>query len=399
MERNIKLYPWFQACRSLLFWQAVWFLYFQDVLSAADAILLAAIYDIGTSVLEVPSGYLSDRIGRRITLIMALLATATGCLLIGLGGSFYVFALAQIMLGAGTAFASGTDHALLYDSLLQQDKQDEVAWHEARAWRYTFTALAVSAFAGGLMYMQSAAMPFLATALAAATALVLATMFREPTHAAGGVGALTPLRQAKAIFERLRNRTLAWFFALAVGMYVFSHVPFVFGQPFINQVLAGIGFAAETPAVSGTAVAAMMLVSVAAGWIALPLARRIGPAGIFLLALALQIGLITVLAVTVHPAAIALLLLRMVPDAFARPMILASVQPRLQSSYRATYLSLQSLCGRVILAGTLLAVSFAVPGEGALQHASLQVILALYVAAGLILIAILGLTVRYIQEE
>ncbi|MGI9463431.1 MAG: MFS transporter, partial [Aestuariivirgaceae bacterium] len=161
MQRNIKLYPWFQACRSLLFWQAVWFLYFQNVLSAAEAVMLAAIYDIGTLILEVPSGYMSDRIGRRITLIAATLATLTGCLMLGLGSSFYVFALAQVMLGAGTAFASGTDNALLYDSLIEDGREADVAWHEARAWRFTFAGLAVSALIGGLVSMYAMNYAFL----------------------------------------------------------------------------------------------------------------------------------------------------------------------------------------------------------------------------------------------
>ncbi|NNE22729.1 MAG: MFS transporter [Rhizobiales bacterium] len=396
MQRNIKLYPWFQACRNLLFWQAVWFLYFQNVLSAAEAVMLAAIYDIGTLILEVPSGYMSDRIGRRITLITATLATLAGCVMLGLGSSFYVFALAQIMLGAGSAFVSGTDHALLYDSLIEDGRQDDVAWHEARAWRFTFAALAISAMIGGLISMYAMHMAFLATALTAAAALVLTMLLQEPAHRDDG---FTPLAQGKAILERLRHRGLAWLFTLSVAMYVFSHVPFVFAQPFINEVLAGIGFAAETPAVSGAIVASMMLTSVAAAWFALPLARRIGKTGIFLLALAMQVGLVAVLAFTVHPAALALLLLRMVPDAFARPMILAYVQPRLKSSYRATYLSLQSLIGRLILAASLFAISFAVPDNSILRQADLQAVLPWYVGAGLFLLIVLAVTSRVLKDD
>ena len=49
----------------------------------------------------------------------------------------------------------------------------------------------------------------------------------------------------------------------------------------------------------------------------------------------------------------AILLLRMVPDAFSRPYILAAVQPLLANDNRATYLSMQSFLGRVIFAVTL----------------------------------------------
>ena len=396
MQRNIKIYPWFMACRSLLFWQAVWFLYFQDVLSGAEAIMLAAIYDIGTLILEVPSGYFSDRIGRRITLIIAMLATMAGCVLLWLGSSFYVFAFAQVLLGTGSAFTSGTDHALLYDSLLETCNEDDVANQEARAWRFTFTALAVSAMVGGIIALSGMNLTYLATAIAIAVGFVLCLMFREPPHAPDD---FSPVAQARAIFERLQHPGLAWLFALTVAMYIFSHVPFVFAQPFIKEVLTGIGFAAETPIVSGAIVASMMLVSVAAAWTAVPLAGRIGTAGILLLALAMQVGLIAVLAFSVHPAALALLLLRMVPDALARPMILAYVQPRLQSTFRATYLSLQSLVGRLVLAGTLFAISFIMPDKSILTQTELQLVLPWYVAAGVVLLLVLAFTTRTLKHD
>ncbi len=75
----------------------------------------------------------------------------------------------------------------------------------------------------------------------------------------------------------------------------------MFGQPFIKQALDQIGFAAETSAVSGTVIAAMMLVSVAAGRVALLLARLIGLTGIFMQDLFMQIGLQTLSAKITWP--------------------------------------------------------------------------------------------------
>ena len=88
MSRNVALYPWFKFFQNLIFWQAVWFLYFQNTLSAAEAIALYAVYDIATTCLEVPSGYMSDRLGRRRTLIMASLAAILGSALLAIGGAF-----------------------------------------------------------------------------------------------------------------------------------------------------------------------------------------------------------------------------------------------------------------------------------------------------------------------
>ncbi len=398
MQKNIRLYPWYQAFRSLLFWQGIWFLYLQQELSAGEAILLIAIFDVASALLEVPSGYFSDKFGRRLTLIIGLVAMMCGCLFIGLSGSFVGMALGQVLLGAGIAFNSGTDNALLYDSLLAAGEQDDVARHEVRAWRFNFTALAVSAFVGGFIALYSMAATFLLTSVAALLGLWVAWQFREPE--ADGQRATLPLAERLSILRGyLHQPALAWLFYLAVAMYIFSHVPFVFGQPFIDQVLQRIGSADVTTAVSGTITSLMMLVSVAAGWWALPIGNRLGVAGILLLAFGMQVGLITVLMLSVHPIAMAFLLLRMVPNAFAQPFILANIQPRIDSTNRATYLSLQSLCGRLGLGMTLFVGATLVDGTHSLSHATLQWVLAVYVVAGVAIWVTLLLTSHRISAD
>jgi MFS family permease len=395
MLNNIRLYPWFTFFRSLIFWQAIWFLYFQHKLSAAEAILLAAVFDIGTTALEVPSGYLSDRVGRRFTLLLATLAASTGCLLLAIGGGFWVFAIAQICLGAGSAFASGTDNALLFESLDGEGRADEIQTHELRAWRFSFSALAVSALAGGVLAASSAPLAYLASATGALVAALIAWRFVEPQHRSTEENAESGHGRAENVGLMARNPTLIWFFGLTVAMYVLSHVPFVFGQPFIQEALQTIGLGGEAPIVSGGVSAAMMFISVATSWIAASLHRRMGVGALVLTALSMQIGLVGILALTNHPIAIAFLLLRMVPDSLARPFILARVQPILSNRYRATYLSFQSFCGRLILAGTLIVFSLGTTGEGQMSHPEIRAIMIWYIAGGLIVFAGLAATLRF----
>ncbi len=94
IERNITLYRWSRFLRSLIFWQAMWFLYFQDVLSASEAILLYAVYDVSTTILDVPSGYMSDKFGRRKTLSASAFAAFSGAVCLAVGDSFITFAIA-----------------------------------------------------------------------------------------------------------------------------------------------------------------------------------------------------------------------------------------------------------------------------------------------------------------
>ena len=392
MLTNIRLYPWFKFCSSLLFWQAIWFLYFQETLSAAEAIMLAATYDIATTLLEVPLGYLSDRVGRRLTLILASISASAGCLLLVTGDSFTAFALAQVLLGAGSAFASGTDSALLYESLDRAGRGSEIQDHELRAWRFSFTALAISALTGGALASKAPEWAYLATFITTAVAAALAWRFTEPARVEPAPNAPTAGKAA------LGKRVLAWLFCLSVGMYVLSHVPFVFGQPFIREALDTAGLADDAPLVSGAVSAVMMAVSVATSWGAAWLYRRLGSGALFLTALGMQVGLIGMLALTSHPAAIALLVLRMVPDSLSRPFILARIHPLLGDKRRATYLSIQSLCGRLILAATLIAFSTGASDASALAYDEIREILAWYLAGGLVLMAALTATLRYQRD-
>ncbi|MFD1157703.1 MFS transporter [Roseovarius aestuarii] len=397
--KNIALYPWYQFCRNLVFWQAIWFLFFQNRLSAAEAILLYAIYDIGTTALEVPSGYLSDRIGRRFTLIASAIAGVLGVLLLSFGGGFAAFALAQVFLGASTAFNSGTDSAVLFESLNAQDRQDEVEAQELKAWRFGFAALALSAVLGGAMSYYSEVLPFLTSALASGAVLVICLKFSEPPHRAGTIPQGSELLRLASLRPALTQPVLAWLFLLSVLMYGFSHLPFVFGQPFILEALADVGLAAEAPVVSGATSAVMMLLSVATSLIALRLRHAIGLPAILMLAFAMQIVLVAVLALTNSLFAIVLLFFRMVPNSLSQPFILARTQPLLADDSRATYLSLRSFCARLLFAGSLYLASLSTTTSGQMVYAELQQVLGWYVTIGVVALAALVVWARRIRIE
>ncbi|MEP2137944.1 MAG: MFS transporter, partial [Erythrobacter sp.] len=251
--RNVRLYPWFKFFQNLMFWQAIWFLFFQSELSAAQAIMIYVFVDIATTVFEVPSGFFSDRVGRRITLILSVVAGLMAAVLQAFGSEFWVFALAQVALGIHGAFASGTDSSFLYESLAKEGREDEVEEHELRAWRFSFVALAISAVAGGVMALWGLRVPYFATAASFVALLVVVFYFVEPLRDPEKEAAQAP--GMEALGAALNTPVLIWLFALSTLMYAFSHLPFVFGQPFIFAALEGLGLSANAPLVSGVVTA------------------------------------------------------------------------------------------------------------------------------------------------
>ncbi len=380
VSRTIGLYRWYKFSQNLLFWQAVWFLYFQDVLSGAEAVALYALLELSITLLEVPSGYLSDRIGRRRTLVASALCGGLGCVLIYAGSGALAFGAGLVLIGAGGAFASGTDTALLYEALSRAGRGDDIETQELIAWRYSFAGLAVSAVAGGIMAQADPALPFAATALAFAAQLALVLCLDQ--DGPGTDGALGEGARLRALGAALRQPVLLWLMALVVGTYALGHIPFVFGQPYIASALSGIGLAGEAPIVSGIVTAAMMALSVLATWAAGPVRARLGLRRLFLAYLGAHVALTLVLALTNAAGAILFLLLRKVPDSLARAFVTARIHPLIPDSTRATYLSLVSLVARLAFSGSLFIAAFWAERGAALSYAALQGVLLAYAAAG-----------------
>jgi MFS family permease len=393
VERNLRLYPAYQACRHLLFWLPVFYLYFASVLPGAQALLLEALYFGGVVLLEVPSGYLSDRFGRRPTLILAMLASATGCLLFVCTSSFASFAVAQLCFAAGMAFNSGTDSALLYDSLATLDRGGEVAVREGEAQRLAFATLALASFTGGLLAGVDLRLAYGLSGLGALAGLGVALRFQEPPRT--GPPAAEPVQQLRDCVGQLKHPVLGWTFLYAVGMTVFDHVPYELFQPYLELLFArhDLGGYAVTPPISGTLVAVMMLV---ASWFsgqAVWVGRRLGLIQALVLTVALQGIVITVMAIWLHPLVAALMIFRNVPAALRRPLLAGAIQPRLRSGLRATYFSMQSLAGRLAFSGALALASWSVLGTaGELDAGSLAALLRIFGVAALAQLLLLTLT-------
>lgn len=365
LQRNLRLYLWYSATYNTFFWLPVFFLFFSSHLTLDQVLKLEAIYYLSVVVLEVPSGYFSDVIGRKPTLLISSFSFVVACFLFFFGASFGIFIVAQVFMAAGISFNSGTDVSFHYDTLATLNRESEFAPREAIVARNGFYAAAIGALLGGAIASVELRHAYGLSALAAIVTFIIVLQFREPPsherQVQSGRGFFNQLLQCAGY---LRSGAVRWLFGFAVLMTVLNHIPYEFYQPYLELLGRDLSLSARsTPLAAGLATCLAMLI---AGWGAgrsIRIRDRIGIGPTLLLAALLQTLIIGVMGLVLHPVIIALILLRSMPRALMAAPFNAAIAPLLAQQHRATYLSLQSLVGRLSFSGVLLILAV-ISGEG-----------------------------------
>lgn len=395
-ERNLMLYPAYAAVFSAHFWLPVFFLYFQSHFTLADVLRLEAIYYFSVVLLEVPSGYFSDVVGRRITLIIAAASTAAAHALFCFSDDFALFAVAQALLATGIAFNSGTDTSLHHDTLAGLGRAEEYGAREARVAHWAFRGSGLAALLGGLAATVDLRYAYALSLLGALAALALVFGMVEPIapDRERGISLRGFAIQVLQALKGLRQPALCWLSGYVVLMVVLNHLPYEFYQPYLKALLGTRGFeTAVTPALSGAVTLATMLIAGQVAGRSIWLRDRIGLGPTLLVGTALQAAIITAMAFFIHPVLVGLILLRSCPRALMTAPRNAAIAPLIQPRHRATYLSLESLAGRLAFAGVLWGLSTlgTTDGAGLGLGPVLQGATAIAAVALLVLIATVGL--------
>ena len=156
--------------------------YESNGLSMKDIMILQAVYSIAIVILEVPSGYLADVIGRKKTLIIGAVFGILGFTTYSFSFGFMGFLVAEIILGIGQSCISGADSAMLYDSLLEKGEEKKYTRFEGRITALGNVAEALAGIVGGLLVGITIRTPYLAQIFVAFIALPAAITLVEPNR-------------------------------------------------------------------------------------------------------------------------------------------------------------------------------------------------------------------------
>jgi MFS family permease len=154
--------------------------YVSNNLSKTQIFTIQAAYALSILILEIPSGYLADVIGRRRTLILGALFMPFGIGVYVFTHSFFSFLVAEFIIAVGNSMRSGCDSALIYDTLLQVKEESDYKRFEGRSIYFTRIGTALSSILGGLLALMSLKMPFYINILTSSLMLPFAIALSEP---------------------------------------------------------------------------------------------------------------------------------------------------------------------------------------------------------------------------
>ncbi|MEU1281722.1 MFS transporter [Streptomyces sp. NPDC005805] len=121
---------------------------------------LFAVHSLTVSALELPTGGLSDVLGRRPVLAVSGLLNLGALLLLALGGSLWVLAGAMLLLGSGRALSSGPAEAWYVDTVqASAGPGAELRTGLARGGAAAAAALAAGTLAGGALPLLAGLLP------------------------------------------------------------------------------------------------------------------------------------------------------------------------------------------------------------------------------------------------
>lgn len=181
LKRNIFCLFIIKFSQWMLLVMPISFLFYKaNGLELHQILTLQSAYSLAIVILEIPTGYLADRWGRKNTIIIGALFGFLGYLIYSISHDFYAFLFAEIVLGIGQSFVSGTDSAMLYDSLLSLKQKKKYSLFEGRMSAFGNFAEALAGILGGLMAVVSLRLPYLVQACIYFIAVPAAWLLTNP---------------------------------------------------------------------------------------------------------------------------------------------------------------------------------------------------------------------------
>ena len=119
-------------------------------LSFVELMFLQSYYTVMMFVFEIPCGAIADYFSKKFSLFLGSVVLALMAIIYSIVPSLALFILAETLCAFGDALISGTDSALMYDTLKTMNRENEVAKISARNGSFLLAGIGLAGPLGSL---------------------------------------------------------------------------------------------------------------------------------------------------------------------------------------------------------------------------------------------------------
>ncbi len=233
IHKNVKILAWLNFFIDFKIFAPLAIIYFARVSgSYVLGMSVFSIIMITQALFELPTGVFSDYIGRRKTVILGAIASASSLVLYAIGLNYIVLVVGAVLEGLSRAFYSGNNDALLYDSLKEDNQEKEYDEYLGKTSSLFQVAAALAALLSGIVAAVS--FPFLmwASVFAHLPSLLLAVMLKEPS-VTSRIDTNVFSHTKEALKFMIKNYKLRMLTAASMLGYAFGEAAYQFRSAFV----------------------------------------------------------------------------------------------------------------------------------------------------------------------
>lgn len=337
VRRNVGLYYAYSFLMDFMLWAGVWIKYLIDERGLELKWILAMDlpFWLIVAALQTPMGALADHIGRRRVLVAAGFAFGIVVLGFGLTTNYWMLFVDYVLWGIASAMRSGTDAALLFDTLSVAGLEDRYQKIAGRGFAVRLSAgvagLVLGAFFadrfGLALAVQVSCIPPIAAGL-------VALFMVEPSVRRRGERYMDGLREGLSF--AWRHAEVRYTLLIGAVMLTGTFGPVVLVQPFLIEHNV-------STALFGIYQVPLRLTSLVAALLAFWINRHATTGRLFVSACCVIIACYAGLAVTGATFAFAFFLLPSLVSGLTDPIVGAHLNVRIPTERRATVLSVLPL--------------------------------------------------------
>lgn len=244
MQGNIRLLGWHNFLTDFRLYGPFIVIYFAEVSGSWTlAMAVMSIQMVVSAALEIPTGILSDRMGRKKTLAAGSVFSAAAVATYAIAPSFALLALGGLFEGVARSLFTGNNTALLYDTAKAEGKEGEYHHLLGRTSMMFQLAMSISAVLGGLLAFGSLRLIVALSVIPQVLAIFASLRIKEPeVHKSISENSLEHFKEA---FRHLKGHSRLKWLTLAQSLgYGFGEANYTFVSVYFKTLwpLWAIGF-------------------------------------------------------------------------------------------------------------------------------------------------------------